>query len=252
MIASGFSWFHLIPGVDHDTILNGIGIHSETFVFFGAWFACAVVLLFAFMARRGIMKARAKGGLEQFYADDKLSARNLAELVYSFVEDFMSSVLDRKDMRIFFTFVASLFLYIFVANIMAIVPGFQPPTDNVNTNVGMAIIVFLVFNFVGLKRDAVGYIKHLFGPVIFIAPLMFLIELVGLFVRPLSLTLRLTGNIYGDHSVFNIMSELAPPIVPAIFLLLACLVSLIQAFVFSLLTTVYISLSLPHGEHDDH
>ena len=134
---------------------------------------------------------------------------------------------------------------------MGLIPGFIPPTDNVNTNVGMATISFAVFLFVGLSRDPVGFIKHLGGPVLALAPLMFVVEVISLCVRPLALVLRLTGNMFGDHLVFTIMSGMVPIFVPVVFLCLAILVSTIQAFVFSLLTAIYIYLSVPHHDHDE-
>jgi F-type H+-transporting ATPase subunit a len=92
--------------------------------------------------------------------------------------------------------------------------------------------------------------------VFLIGPLLFSIELIGLFIRPVTLSLRLTGNIFGDHTVFGIMSDLVPIGVPVIFLGLGSFVAFMQAFVFSLLSTIYIGLSLPHHEHahagDDH
>jgi F-type H+-transporting ATPase subunit a len=126
----------------------------------------------------------------------------------------------------------------------------QPPTQNINTNVGMALSSFLVFNAVGLKRDPVGYIKHIMGPVWWLVPLMFIVELVSLAARPITLALRLTANLYGDHLVFTLVSDMTSPIPVAWVLMpLAIMVSGIQAFVFALLSTIYIALSLPHDDH---
>ena len=252
LLASGFSWFHLLPGVDDDTLLSGLGIGHHTYVVMGAWFTCLILVVCALVARMGLESAKSRSGLDAFCADESLTPRNMAELFATGIQGMMGDVLDRKDVVYFFPLIGTLFAYILTCNVQALIPGFQPPTDNVNTNVGMACIVFLLFNGVGLKRDAAGYIKHLFGPVIFIAPLMFIIEVIGLTVRPLSLSLRLTGNMFGDHTVFVIMSDLVPIGVPVMFLALGTLVCLIQAFVFSLLSTIYIALSVPHGDHDDH
>lgn len=248
LIASGFSWFHLFPPVSENTLLGPFQHHTYHLV--GAWFACAIIVVGAVVGRMGLEKAKARQGIQKYAADASLTPRTAAELLVGGLQGMMSDVLSKKDTAAYLWLIGGLFTYILVCNSMALVPGFQPPTDNINTNVGMAITVFLVFNFVGFSRDAVGYVKHLFGPVIFIAWLIFPIEVVGLFVRPISLSLRLTGNIFGDHTVFNIMSDLVPIGVPMAFLLLATLVSVIQAFVFSLLTAIYLFLSLPHGDHD--
>ncbi len=248
LIASGFSWFHLIPGVDTDTFLSVIPSHTYTVL--SAWFACGLLLVMALFARRGLTRAQARTGLERYTADEGLTARNGAELFLGGVQGMMGDLLDRDDVRAFFPFVAALFAYILTCNLMALVPGFQPPTDSVHHNTGMAILSFLIFMFVGLSRDAVGFVKHLRGPVLLIAPMMFFIEAVSLIVRPVSLSVRLTGNITGDHTVFVIMSDIFPIGLPIPFLALGLLVSVIQAFVFALLSTIYISLSVPH--HDEH
>jgi F-type H+-transporting ATPase subunit a len=95
-------------------------------------------------------------------------------------------------------------------------------------------------------------LKHLAGPALLLAPFMFFLEVLSLFIRPVSLTIRLTANMFGDHLVFGVMSGLVPLILPSLLLILACVVSVVQAFVFSLLTIIYIHLALPHHEHEEH
>ena len=252
MIASGFSWFHLIPAVDHDTLLASLGVHHHTAAYLHSWLACFSVIGVALVARMGLERARSKGDLSQWFADEGLTLRTVFELLVAGMRYFMDDLLDKRDVRTFLPFIGTLFLYIFACNIMGIFPGLLPPTDYISTNAGMAVISVLVFTYVGLSRDGVGFVKHLFGPVWWLAPLMFVIEMLSVFlIRPYSLSLRLAGNLFGDHTVFTIMSDLVPLFVPVIFLGLACLVSTIQAFVFSLLTVIYIHLSLPHHDHDE-
>jgi F-type H+-transporting ATPase subunit a len=251
LIASGFSWFHTLPGIENDALFPFA--HGHGYVVAGSFFACALVIGFALLARMGLNQAIARQGLEQFHPDETLSSRNVAEVLIGGIMGFMGDMMDRKYVHAFLPLTAGLFFYIVTCNLLAIVPGFQPPTDNINTNFGMAVVVALTYLGVGLALDAKGFIKHMLGPMAALAPLFLFLELLAyLAVRPGSLMLRLTGNIYGDHSVFNIMSSLVPVVVPSIFLALAILVSFIQASVFTLLTTVYISQSLPHGDHDDH
>lgn len=250
LIASGFSWFHLLPGGETEGLIPGAGHYG--YLFYSAWFVCLLLVLFALAARIGLQSAMSRDGFAKYEADEAFSARTVAEVIIGGLRGLMADNLEAKYVRSHLPLVATLALYIFCCNILAILPGFQPPTDNINTNVGMSIIVFCTFVGAGLIADAVGFIKHLMGPVLLMAPLMFLIEFIGLFVRPVSLSIRLTGNIFGDHTVYNIMSGLVPIGIPVIFLALATLVSVIQAGVFALLTTIYIALSLPHGDHDDH
>ncbi len=251
MIASGFSWFNLFAALDQNTVLTSVGITEYNTTIAHAWLACFVVVVFAAYARWTLGKALAKTDISRYFSDETLTPRTFFELVIEGIRFFMSDMLSKADVRAFLPLVGTMFLYIWTCNIMGIIPGFIPPTDNVNTNVGMALISFLVFLSVGLSRDPVGFIKHLMGPVWWLAPLMFVVEVISLCVRPLALVLRLTGNMFGDHLVFGIMSDLVPLFVPVVFLCLAILVSTIQAFVFSLLTAIYIYLSVPHHEHDE-
>lgn len=145
--------------------------------------------------------------------------------------------------------IGSLFIYIFFCNLLSVIPGFAPPTDNINTNLPCALTVFLYYNYMGVKEHGfVNYFKHFAGPVLWLAPLMFTVELISHCVRPISLSVRLFGNIMGDHVVLGIFSHLVPLVVPVIFLFLALFVAFIQAFVFSLLSTVYIALATGHEE----
>jgi F-type H+-transporting ATPase subunit a len=262
MFASGFSWFRLIPAIDHDAVLASLGLteHSlapghqiaNSYVYAHAWLAVLVIIGFAVLARIGLERAKARQGNERYFTSDTLTPLSFAEVFVGGIKSMMGDLLDKRDVRLFFPLIGGLFLYIFFCNIQSIVPGFLPPTDNINTNVGMALASTLTFLGVGLARDPVGFVKHLAGPTIFLAPLMFPIEIVSLCIRPVSLTVRLTANLYGDHQVFTLMSGIIPALLPAALLALAVLVSVVQAFVFSLLTVIYINLSLPHHEHDEH
>lgn len=250
MIASGFSWFNIIPPLDQN-ILGAVGgaDYNVTITMAHAWLACFGVLLFAVMGRLAIAKAAARQGMEKHYADEKFSIRTLVEVFGTFIRNMMGDVMPKKEIAHYSAYIASLFLYILFCNLQGIIPGLVPPTDNVNTNVGMALASFAVFMWVGLSRDPVGFIKHLIGPMMALAPLMFPLETLSLMLRPMTLALRLTGNLFGDHLVFTIISGEVPLIVPSALIGLAIFVSFMQAFVFSLLSAVYIGLSLPHDDH---
>lgn len=248
LIASGFSWFHLLPGGESADFLDGHG-----FVFYSAWFACLLLLSFAFVARSALTQVMERDGMDRYQADGRLSVRTLAELLVGGLMGMMGGVLGRDDVKRYMPLVGGLFLYIWVCNLLAVVPGFQPPTDNINTNIGMALIVLAAYWVVGVVRGGKDFWGHVFGPVPLLMPLIAFIELLGLLiVRPATLTIRLTANIFGDHAVFTIMSGLVPLLIPVPLLMLAIIVSTIQAFVFALLTSIYLSLSLPHHGHDAH
>ena len=168
----------------------------------------------------------------------------LAESLYGFVEGAMGELAPR-----FYPLIGALFLFILFANMFALIPGFSAPTDTLKTNVGIAIMVFLLTHIWGVREHGVAYFKHFLGPVPVLIPLMLPIELISHLVRPVSLSLRLMGNMLADHKVVMSFFALVPLIVPLPFLLLGLLVCFIQALVFCTLAMVYISMALEHEEH---
>lgn len=177
---------------------------------------------------------------------------NLKNILQASVEGILSLMegIIGKDAKQYFPLIGTLFIYIFINNLMGIIPGFVPATDNINTTGACAITVFVYYNFIGIRKHGIkNYFKHFMGPVWWLAPLILLIELISHAVRPLSLAIRLFGNITGDHVVLGIFSGLVPLIVPVLFMALGIFVSFIQAFVFSLLSSVYIGLAVAHEEH---
>lgn len=173
----------------------------------------------------------------------KFRPSTLFEVAVEGILGLMEGVLGHKA-KDFFPLIGSLFIYIFACNIIGLIPGLQPPTDNVNTNLACAILVFVYYNYQGIKTHGlVGYAKHFLGPVIWLGPLMLVIELISHVVRPISLSIRLFGNMTGDHLVLGIFSQMTPILVPVIFMGLGLFISFIQAFVFSLLSIVYLGLA---------
>jgi F-type H+-transporting ATPase subunit a len=168
----------------------------------------------------------------------------LAESLYGFVEGAMG-----ESARRFYPLIGALFLFILFANLFALIPGFSAPTDTLKTNVGIALLVFLLTHIYGVKEHGVAYFKHFLGPVPVLIPLMLPIELISHLVRPVSLSLRLMGNMLADHKVVMSFFALVPLIVPLPFLLLGLLVCFIQALVFTTLAMVYISMAIEHEEH---
>jgi F-type H+-transporting ATPase subunit a len=170
-----------------------------------------------------------------------------AESVYGMVEGAMGE----KNAARFFPLIGALWIFILFSNLIGLIPGFIAPTDTLKTNVGIALLVFLLTHYYGIKEHGLPYFKHFLGPSPALAPLMLPIELISHFARPLSLMVRLMGNMMADHKVVFSFFALVPVLVPLPFMLLGLLVCLIQALVFCTLTMVYISMAIEH-EHDDH
>jgi F-type H+-transporting ATPase subunit a len=227
----GFSWYAITP------FAGLIPMHV-----FHALLVLLILILLSWRIHSSLRKAR-----DPLIPETRFSARNVLEIVVQATYNQLRSIIGPTGDN-YITLVGGLFIFIFFCNIIAIVPGFAPATDNLNTNLAMAVIVFLVYNYYGFKEHGLAYFKQFAGPILWLAPLMFLIELLSHLFRPMSLSIRLFGNMFGDHMVLGIFSDLVPLVVPVIFMILGIVVSMIQAFVFAVLTTVYIALAVSH-EH---
>jgi len=248
-----WTWFYAIPGIEDGSAIPALGAEAahNAFVIPTSWFVVALLTVFALIANRGLAAARAQGGTLQYVPADNLSARNLFEIFTEGMLNLAESVLGSRKMALaYLPLMGTLFIYILVSNLLGVIPGFLPPTSDMSNNAAMALVVFFTFNIAGVAANGMGYFKHLMGPMLALAPLIFTLEVIGIFIRPVSLSMRLFGNINGDHMVFGVFSELVPLVVPSLFLALGMFVSFIQAFVFTLLSIVYVALAVAHD--DDH
>jgi len=168
-----------------------------------------------------------------------------AETVYGMVEGAMGE----KNAPRFFPLIGALWVFILFSNLIGLIPGFIAPTVTLKTNAGIALLVFVMTHVYGIKEHGLSYFKHFLGPSPALAPLMLPIEIVSHFARPLSLMVRLMGNMMADHKVVFSFFALVPLLVPLPFMLLGLLVCMIQALVFCTLTMVYISMAIEHEEH---
>ena len=169
--------------------------------------------------------------------------QNFMEVVIGGIENMIVETMGEHG-RPFFPLVATLAIFILVSNLIGLVPGFFPPTANINTTAACAVVVFVATHVVGVKEHGFKYLKHFMGPILWLAPMMFFIEVIGHLSRVISLTLRLFGNMNGHELVLMIFFGLAPFLVPLPMMLMGVLVSFIQAFVFMLLAMIYIQGSL--------
>ncbi len=166
-------------------------------------------------------------------------AQNLFEIIISGIEDFMVSITGEEG-RWFFPLAATIAIYVFVSNMMGLIPGFFPPTANINTPLSCALVVFFFTHFIGVKYHGVKYIKHFLGPAWWLAPLILPIEIIGHLARVLSLTFRLFGNMMGHELVLMILFGLAGAFfAPLPIMGLGILVCFIQAFIFFILSVMY-------------
>jgi len=170
--------------------------------------------------------------------------QNFFEVLIGGYEDFMVDVMGEEG-RPYFPLIFTLFFYILCMNWLGLIPGMFSPTANINTPLAMALVVFVATHIVGVKVHKMKYVKHFMGPVAALAPLMIPIEIIGHCARVLSLTFRLFGNILGEDLVLAILMFLAGLyLAPLPMMFLAIFTSFVQAFIFSLLTMLYISAAL--------
>jgi len=205
--------------------------------------AAMILVFFAWFGARRIRNRKENEGL---VPDEGLTFKNIWDLAIGALSNLVSDPLGEENGKKFLPFLGTLFIYIFICNAMGLIPGLLPPTTNVNINAGMAICVFVYYHFSGIREHGFGYLKHFMGPILLIAPLMVVIEVISHCVRIASLSVRLFGNMTGDHTVLFIFSDLTKLVIPVIFLGLGLFVSFIQALVFTLLSTIYFQLALAH------
>lgn len=208
----------------------------------------SILLIVAFLYRSSLSRVS-----NSVVPDKGITVRNVVESYGQFIYNQCKTVIGEKEGPEYFSFVATIFLVILVNNLIGLIPGFLPPTDKVNTTLALGVFSFIFYNYVGCKKlGVVNYLKHFAGPLWYMAILIFPIEIISNFVRPVSLALRLRGNMYGDHLVLSVFSDMAPLLIPIVFMILGILVSFIQAYVFTALSMVYISLASAHHDHDEH
>jgi F-type H+-transporting ATPase subunit a len=177
------------------------------------------------------------------------SLRNFFEVFTESFYNLAEQVMGEHNAQRFLSLVGTLAFFIFFSNVLGLIPGFAPPTATLKTNLAIAGFVFVMTHIYGVREHGIKYFKHFLGPVIWLAPLMVIIELMSHIARPISLSLRLMGNILADHKVVFSFFTLVPILVPVPFLLLGVLVCVIQTLVFVILTMVYISMAVAHEEH---
>lgn len=259
-LAASFTWFDLIPGYDAfaasatsalgNTWIDKVPVPTITHISLSL-LSCAIIVLFVMMTRASWAKSAGNKAIPA----DGISARNFMEMIVDTCLALGEQVFgNRKAAERFLPLIGALAVYIFFHNVLALIPGLAPATDNLNVTVGPAIVVFLATHYFGIKEQGAHYFEHFLGPKLggfwWLAPLMLPIEIISHLARPLSLSLRLFGNMFGDHAVLGVFLGLAafPLVFPVPVMLLGSVVVIVQTLVFTLLSIVYIALAIEHSE----
>lgn len=236
-------------GLEEPILINIPGVPVITTM---AWVVIAILVVFAVIVRMGL-SLKPKG------------AQNLLELVFDFIGNLSKTMIGKEGMRLLPLF-CTLFLFIFISNLLGLLPGFKSPTSSLNTNVALALIVFFSTHYFGIRKKGVfGYLRHFMGPPYWLAPLFFPIHIIGELARPLSLSMRLFGNILAKEIILGVLAYLftvfyfspgiagkflsiMPLFLRPVIILLGCLVSFIQALVFTSLSMIYIGGAIASHE----
>ena len=173
--------------------------------------------------------------------------QNVFEVVINGIEEFMIGVTGEEG-RYLFPLIGTLAFFILISNYMGMVPGFFGPTANVNTTLACAIIVVFYTHVIGVKFHGPAYIKHFMGPIWWLSPLIFVVEVIGHLARVLSLSIRLFGNIFGEELVLAILMVLAGLyLAPLPVMFLGLFTGGVQAFIFCLLSMMYFAGAIEHA-----
>ncbi len=174
--------------------------------------------------------------------------QSVLELIIQFFEDLLSELIG-KDGKKYLPMVGTLGLFILACNLMGLFPGFMSPTSKLNVTAGCALTVFVYYHWQGIKSQGLfKYLKHFMGPIPLLAPLMVPIEIISHFSRPLSLSMRLFGNIFAEELLILIMASIIPFLLPLPFMAIAIITAVVQAYVFVLLSCIYIAGAVAHEE----
>jgi F-type H+-transporting ATPase subunit a len=210
-----------------------------------ATFVAGLLILFALVARRQLAAAS-----DAVVPDATVTARGAGEIFVEWFAALADSVIGPGGRRYAHVY-GSFFLFILTANLLGLIPGFSPPTSNFNVTLGLGLCSFVLFNYYGVRAHGIGgYLKHFLGPVAMIAPLFFVLEVLSACIRPVTLGLRLAANMTADHLVLGIFTDLTKVAIPVVFYALGFLVCLLQTFVFTLLSLIYVALAV--GGHEEH
>jgi F-type H+-transporting ATPase subunit a len=227
---------------------------------FMAMLVFLIVVVLALLVRAKVLDVK-----RALIPDPKLSARTFFELVTEAILGLMGSMMKPKEAKYFLPLIGTCAFFILFSNLIGLVPLFAPPTSTLNTTVACAIVIFITTHIYGVKAHGPKYILHFFGPVVpsrttpiyaipfilILMALMFVVEIISHVARPVSLSMRLMGNMFADHTVVAIFTTLVPilpMIVPVPVMVLGVFVCVVQTLVFCLLSIIYISQAIEHAE----
>jgi F-type H+-transporting ATPase subunit a len=204
------------------------------------WTVCEILVVLFVLVFFAIARTRLS-------VDRPGKLQHTLEVTYEFLHAQAEEVIGHEGPK-YMAFFGTMFFFILFMNLVGLIPGFDSPTMYPVVPLGMAVATFLFYHAVGVKSNGLGYIRQFLGPIWWLAFLMLPIEILSHFARPLSLTVRLFANMFAGEQVYLTFISLTKLIIPAIFIGLHLFVSLLQAYIFTLLAMIYVGNAVSH-EH---
>jgi F-type H+-transporting ATPase subunit a len=219
-----------------DLIAGRLGGLPPTVV--GTWIVMGLLLIFGVFARRALNAA-----VDPTIPDDGMTLRGFGEVIAEWLDGFVANVSELHGSRRFVPFFGAIFLFILTANLFGMIPGMEPPTGDSNLTFALGAICFVFYLYQGFKSQGATYLKSFLGPMLIMAPLMLPIEVADNLFRPFSLGVRLFANMFADHQLLGLFTQLTYVIVPLAFYALGFLVCVVQALVFMILSITYVRIA---------
>jgi F-type H+-transporting ATPase subunit a len=234
----------------HDYAAHALGREKHALVFAESHFTLTHVVWTVFVALFVLVGClsfrRSLAGANGVLPARAFGFRAFFEMIADAAYGTSVSIMGEKNARRYLPLIGGLAMFILFSNLLALIPGAGVPTTTLKTNVALAVLVFALTHVYGVRENGLAYFKHFLGPVLWLAPLMVVIEIISHVARPISLSLRLMGNMVADHKVVFTFFTLFPLLLPIPFLFLGLLVAFVQTFVFCVLTMIYIALATAH------
>lgn len=225
-----------------DTVLSWVGVHPHDPAHpWTNWLVMEILVVAILVLLTALLRPRLS-------VDNPGKLQHIFELIYEFIAGQAENVIGERG-RAYLAFFGTMFIFILFANLIGMIPTLESPTMFAPVPLGCALATFAYYNVSGVRAQGVGhYLKHFAGPMPALAPLMFPVEVMSNLARPLSLTIRLYANMFAGERVTMAFMSMVPLVVPLPFMGLHIFVAFLQAYIFTLLTMIYVSGALPEEQ----
>ncbi len=234
------AFFNRVLAGPANAFLDVFNYHHDTAHPWADWFICEILVVLFLIALFSFLRTRLS-------VDKPGKLQHIFELFYEFVRASSEEMIEHGANK-YVPMIGTIFLFIFFMNTLGLIPGFVSPTMFPWVPMGMALAIVVFYHSAGIKANGFGYIKQFLGPVVWLMPLLFPIEIASHAARPLSLTLRLYANMFAGEQVSDAFTTLTKLLIPVIFISLHAFACILQSYIFMMLALVYIGGAVSH-EH---